>query len=66
MSARSSKISSISAVTSAETRVASYAWQTLAGGLDTYGCAVLPRLLSQEECRAIAALYSPRSCRSSG
>jgi uncharacterized protein len=41
-----------------ETRVAGYDWQALTGELDAYGCAVLSTLLSGEECRAIAALYS--------
>jgi len=53
----SSTISSASAVPSAEARVAAYDWQTLAGELDSYGCAVLPKLLSPQECRTIAALY---------
>ena len=42
---------------SAEARVAAYDWEALAGELDGYGCAVLPRLLAPEECRTIAALY---------
>lgn len=42
-------------------RVAAYDWQSLAGELDTYGCGVLPKLLSSEECRAIAALYPDES-----
>ena len=54
-------ISSASAGMSAEARVAAYDWQVLAGELDNYGCAVLPKLLSPEECRAIAALYSDES-----
>ena len=53
-----STVSSASAGMSAEARVAAYDWQALAGELDNYGCAVLPKLLSPEECRAIAALYS--------
>ena len=61
MSARSSTIPPASAATSAEARVAAYDWQALAGDLDNYGCAVLPKLLSPEECRAIAALYSDES-----
>jgi hypothetical protein len=61
MSARSSKMSSAFAVASAEARVAAYDWQALAGELDNYGCAVLPKLLSPEECRAIAGLYSDES-----
>jgi uncharacterized protein len=47
--------------TSAEARVAAYDWEMLAGELDNYGCAVLPKLLSPEECRTIAALYPDES-----
>jgi uncharacterized protein len=61
MKPRSSAISSASAVPSAETRVAAYDWKALACELDNYGCAVLPKLLSREECRTIAALYSDES-----
>jgi hypothetical protein len=38
--------------------VATLDWQALAGELDSFGCAVMPKLLSPEECGAIAALYS--------
>jgi hypothetical protein len=48
---------SASADTSAEARVAAYDWKALAAQLDSYGCAVLPKFLTPEECRAIAALY---------
>ena len=58
---RSSTISPVSAARSAEARVAAYDWQALAGELGNYGCAVLPKLLSTEECRSIAALYSDES-----
>jgi len=61
MKPRSSTISPAPAVTSAEARVAAYDWQALAGELDNYGCAVLPKLLSPEECRTIAALYPEES-----
>lgn len=61
MSARSSVISSASAVPSPKARVAGYDWQALAGELDNYGSAVLPKLLSPEECRTIAALYPDKS-----
>jgi hypothetical protein len=57
MSVRSSKMSSASAVASADPRVAAYDWQALEDELDNYGCTVLPKLLSPEECRTIAALY---------
>jgi hypothetical protein len=50
-----------SAATSAEARVAAYDWSSLKGDLDSYGCAVLPKLLSAEECRTIAALYPDES-----
>jgi hypothetical protein len=43
---------------SSEARVAAYDWQALAGEFDAYGCAVLPKLLSSEECRTMAALYA--------
>ncbi len=43
MKPRSSAVSSASAVTSAEARVAAYDWRALAGELDSYGCAVLWR-----------------------
>ena len=42
---------------SPETRVAACDWAALAAELDGFGCAVLPKLLSPEECGAIAALY---------
>jgi hypothetical protein len=48
-------------VTSVEAHVGAYDWPALAGELDDYGCAVLPRLLSSEECRRIASLYSDES-----
>jgi hypothetical protein len=41
-----------------DARVAACDWEALASELDAYGCAVLPRLLAPEECRAIAALYA--------
>ena len=61
MKPRSCTISSASALTSAEARVAAYDWQAIEGELDNYGCAVLPKLLSPEECRTIAALYPDES-----
>jgi hypothetical protein len=39
-------------------RVAALDWQHLRDELDAQGCAVAPRLLSAEECRALAGLYS--------
>jgi len=61
MSARPSSMPSVSAASSAEIRVTAYDWDALAGELDTYGCAVLPKLLSAEECRSIAELYPDES-----
>jgi hypothetical protein len=61
MSARPSGMSSASAASSAEIRATAYDWDALAGELDTYGCAVLPKLLSAEECRSIAELYPDES-----
>ena len=61
MSARSSKISSAPAVASTEARVAAFDWPALKGDLDTYGCAVLPKLLLPDECNAIAGLYPDES-----
>jgi uncharacterized protein len=46
---------------SAETRVAAYDWPSLAAEFDSAGCATLRALLSREECRAVAALYSDES-----
>jgi uncharacterized protein len=48
-------------IASAAERVAAYDWQAVTRELDQYGCAVLPALLSSEECRAIAALYPDES-----
>ncbi|MCQ8191410.1 2OG-Fe(II) oxygenase [Streptomyces rugosispiralis] len=38
-------------------RVAAADWTQLAEGLDTYGCALTPRLLTPAECTRIAGLY---------
>ncbi len=38
-------------------RTARYDWSALAGALDAQGCAMLPGLLSAEECAGFAALY---------
>jgi hypothetical protein len=45
-------------IRTAERRVAQYDWSALSGELNGYGCAVIKKLLSPEECRQIAALYS--------
>jgi hypothetical protein len=38
-------------------RIAALDWNRVAGDLDAQGCAVLPTLLSADECRALTALY---------
>jgi hypothetical protein len=40
-----------------EDRVSAYDWNKLSGDLSGYGCAVIEKLLSPEECGRIAALY---------
>lgn len=47
----------IVADTTAEARIDRHDWTKLADELNAYGCAVLEKLLTPEECRAIAALY---------
>jgi hypothetical protein len=54
-------MSPASTLAAAEARVAAYDWPAVVGELDQYGCAVLPKLLSPEECRATAALYPDES-----
>jgi hypothetical protein len=46
-----------SALQSAETRVASYDWPALSTELSSFGCAVIEKLLSPQECLQIAGLY---------
>jgi hypothetical protein len=57
VNAGSTTISLASAVQSVAARVAAYDQQAVAGELDNYGCAVVPTLVSPEECRIIASLY---------
>ncbi|HVO88401.1 MAG TPA: 2OG-Fe(II) oxygenase [Casimicrobiaceae bacterium] len=61
MNARSSGISANPAVAQAVERVSAYDWQALRNELNSHGSAVLPELLSPEECRSIATLYSDQS-----
>lgn len=61
MNKRMLNVVSASADRSAEERITAYDWSRLAGELNGYGCAVLPSLLSPDECRAIAALYPDES-----
>ena len=46
-----------SAVRSAEARLTGYDWKTFATELGHFGCAVLPKILTPDECGDIAALY---------
>jgi uncharacterized protein len=46
---------------SAQARIAAYDWNALMGELDGYGCAILPRLLTADESRSVAALYPDES-----
>jgi hypothetical protein len=57
MNAHSRATIATSAATAAEARLAEYDWLAVAGELDNYGCAVLSKLLSPEECCSVAALY---------
>ena len=57
MNAPSKTVRATSAACSAETRVSQYDWETLSGDLNGYGCAVLEKLLSLDQCRQIAGLY---------
>ena len=50
-------VSPVVAIRSAEVRVAKYDWQRLSADLSDYGCAVIEKLLSPEECSQIAHLY---------
>jgi len=43
--------------TSVDRRIDAYDWNAIGNDLDGFGCAVLPRLLSADECDDVAALY---------
>ncbi|MGE6784207.1 2OG-Fe(II) oxygenase [Ensifer adhaerens] len=47
--------------TAAQARIATYDWKALAGELDGFGCAALPKLLTPEECSDVASLYADES-----
>jgi hypothetical protein len=57
MNTSPSTLTLVTANKSVETRVNAYDWKALAGELDGFGCAILPKLLSPEECQAISGLY---------
>jgi hypothetical protein len=56
-------MNAITKITSADFRplkpqVEKYDWDAVASNLNSYGCAVLERLLTPNECRCVAALYA--------
>jgi uncharacterized protein len=57
MNARTRIIPAARALRSAEDRLAGYDWASFAAELSDHGCAVLPAILTPEECGGIAALY---------
>ncbi len=57
MNAHSPSVVPSAAVSSAEARVARYDWQALSEELGGFGCAVIDKLLTPDECRRIAGLY---------
>jgi hypothetical protein len=48
---------SAAAVKSAEIRLEKQDWQRIGSDLNSFGCAVVDKLLTRAECREIAALY---------
>jgi hypothetical protein len=57
MTAQTGIVATSRTVKSAEARVAAHDWGNLASELDRFGAALLPKLLTPDECRTIAALY---------
>ncbi|RCW78528.1 2OG-Fe(II) oxygenase [Paracoccus lutimaris] len=57
MSARVDFIPAAADVARAGTRLADHDWAAFAAAMDGHGAAVLPGVLSAQECRALAALY---------
>jgi hypothetical protein len=58
MNAALPRISAIDASMPVAARVDAYAWHAVTCELDSNGCALLPELLSPDECRTIAGWYS--------
>ncbi|MBI1292092.1 proline hydroxylase [bacterium] len=52
---------SVSLASCVEARIADCHWAAIAEELDGFGCAILPQLLSPDECRALSSLYSDES-----
>uniref|UniRef100_A0A9E8CML0 2OG-Fe(II) oxygenase n=1 Tax=Bosea sp. NBC_00436 TaxID=2969620 RepID=A0A9E8CML0_9HYPH len=61
MNAKLATLATASADGSAGARVSAYDWAALGNELDGFGCAVLPGLLTPDECRSLAALYPDES-----
>jgi uncharacterized protein len=58
MTAQAKPAPAPSILTEAEPRIAAYDWDGLARELSGFGCAIIARLLTPQECEQIAALYS--------
>src|SRR5580700_38302 len=57
MPAKTSAALKVADETSVDRRIDAYDWNAIGNDLDGFGCAILPRLLSPDECDDIAALY---------
>jgi hypothetical protein len=57
MPAKTSVALKVADETSVDRRIGAYDWNAIGNDLDGFGCAILPKLLSPDECDAIAALY---------
>jgi uncharacterized protein len=57
MNAQTKIIPAAPAIRSAQQRVGRYDWDALSAELSGFGCAVIEKLLTPEECAALAALY---------
>src|ERR1700727_3612219 len=57
MSAKTSAALKVAGETSVAQRIDAYDWNAIGNDLDGFGCAVLPKLLSPDECDDIATLY---------
>ena len=57
MNATAKTVTPIASSKSAAARVRTFDWERLSKDLDAQGCAVIERVLSPEECQALAGLY---------
>jgi len=58
VSAQLRSVQAASSRASVADRIEAFGWEGVSGSLDAHGSAMLERLLSPEECRALAGLYS--------